>query len=202
MQGRICEDKGQQEHWRHVSPCATVTSDAWVHAPPPMKDKNQWIGNAFFSPSFLHRWWGSPSRATRTKTHNKQSVLNFSFGPDPFSGSVFSATQCFLFISPFFFVFRWPTECERGGRRLSFYRVCAAAHGWFGSWWERGPAGCQAALPVADLPPVGGNDDWVLLLSSVAAESWLKSRGWRSGGPIWVRGGRCYWRRRPAERRG
>ena len=67
VQGQICEDKGQQEHWRRVSLCATVTSDAWVHEPPPMKDKNQWIGNAFFPPSFLHRRGGVTSPAKRKK---------------------------------------------------------------------------------------------------------------------------------------
>jgi len=55
---------------------------------------------------------------------------------------------------------------------------------------------------------------WALCVSAVV-EGWpararslfsrdgsgWKNRGGRSGEPIWVRGGRCWWRRRPAERR-
>ena len=56
---------------------------------------------------------------------------------------------------------------------------------------------------------------WAPLCVSAAVEGWSaragslfsrdrgswKSRGGRSGGPIWVRGGCCCWRQRPAERR-
>jgi hypothetical protein len=44
-----------QERWWRMFQRATVTGGAWVHEPPLMETKNQWIGNVFFFPVFLRR---------------------------------------------------------------------------------------------------------------------------------------------------
>jgi len=62
-----------QEHWRRVFQRATVTGDAWGHAPPLMPETG---GSALLSPSLPFPAGGeSPSPATARKTHTKQSVL-------------------------------------------------------------------------------------------------------------------------------
>jgi hypothetical protein len=47
-----------------------VMQGAWVHAPPPMKTENQWIGNVFFFPVFLRRRCISQSPAKQPNNTN------------------------------------------------------------------------------------------------------------------------------------